>query len=166
MKCFACQAEVEAGRAKCLVCGFPVIQSVDGNAQELDGIRKMGSEYLKKRLSGIRMGIVAYSYVMEHDELKQDKTQMIDVALGEALADGKIVWCPMDFARVDSHEPANLNVFVEGSDHSVRTCELSIKLPEFTGFAHIGAVLDAGLQVRMVYGNEQTYTLSDKFSLI
>lgn len=166
MKCFACQAEVETGRARCSICGFPVIQSVDGNTDEVEEIRKMGVEYVKKRLSGIRTGIVAYSYVMEQDELKQDKTQMIEVALGEALAGGQIVWCPMDFARVDSDTPAKLTIFVESGDHSVRTCELSIQLPEFSGFAHIGAVLAEGLNARMVYGNAQTYALSDKFSLL
>lgn len=166
MKCFACQTELEAGRAKCPVCGFPVIQSVEGNTDELEGIRKMGRDYLKKRLLGIRVGIVAYSYVMDHDELKQDKTQMIDVAEGEALAGGSIVWSPMDFARVDSDEPAQLTVFVASGSGMARTFEQTIQLPKITGFAHIGVMLAEGLDARMAYGNEENYVLSDRFSLV
>lgn len=166
MKCYACQTELEAGRAKCPVCGFPVIQSVEGNTDELEGIRKMGREYLEKRLTGIRIGIVAYSYVMDNDELKQDKTQMIDVAAGEALAGGSIVWSSMDFARVDSDEPAQLTVFVASGEGPARIFEQTIQLPKLTGFAHIGAVLTEGFSARMAYGNEQTYVLSDRFSLV
>ena len=165
MKCFACQTELVVGRAKCPVCGFPVIQSVEGTTEDLEGIRQMGRDYLKKRLLGIRVGIVAYSYVMDHDELKQDKTQMIDVADGEALAGGDILWSSMDFARVDSDEPAQLTVFVANGQGPVRTFEQTIQLPKITGFAHIGVVLAEGLGARMAYGNEQNYVLSDRFSL-
>ncbi len=53
MICYACQSKMEEGRAKCPVCGFPVIQSVEGNADEIERIRQMAKEYMRQRTSGM-----------------------------------------------------------------------------------------------------------------
>ena len=85
MKCCACQADVEEGRAKCSVCGFPVIQAVDGSPEEFERINKMGRDYLRKKLEGITIGFTAYGYKMEKDELKLDKTVNIPLAQAEDM---------------------------------------------------------------------------------
>ena len=75
MKCLACQMELEQGVAKCGACGFPVIGSVAGSEEEQRNIKQMAGEYRKNRLKGIRIGIMAYGYAMDGDELKLDRTR-------------------------------------------------------------------------------------------
>lgn len=168
MKCCACEAPVDPGRAKCPVCGFPVIQSTGSNENELDRIRILGHTYLKKKIRNITVGMTTYQYQMSDGHLtlkSEDKKSLFDV--GDIDQIGTVMWCDEDFARVDAvgfPQKVQLNIYVDNG-RSVDTPVL-IGIPDIRGFCHIGMVLKEGLCAQMLMGDERTYTLSEKFSLV
>ncbi len=164
--CICCQADMEDGRAKCPVCGFPVIHNVQGNQEEMDNIKKMADEYGKKKRKGIRIGITAYGYCMDNEELKLDKTEEIFLAWADELSMGKIVWCEKDFARIDSDETVSLHVSVKKEGKDVVFQDVKIKLPRIQGFCHVGVELKEGFQVELILGNETIYERSERLDLL
>ena len=164
MKCNACQGEISEGRAKCPVCGFPVIQTVGNNEAELENIRKMGRDYLKQKLEGIAIGIMAYGYVMSDDGLKLDQTAEVEVAQAAELEPGQPVWAGEDFQRLDEEGEVSIHAFARKNDRT-KTWELPVKLPKIAGACHIGIRLDAGLKGRMLLGDRSSYTESAEFTL-
>ena len=50
MKCKVCNCEVSSGIAKCSRCGFPVLQMVQGNADEEKRMNDLASSFRKKKI--------------------------------------------------------------------------------------------------------------------
>ncbi len=164
MKCNACQGEISEGRAKCPICGFPVIQTVGNNEAEIENIRKMGRDYLKQKLEGVTIGIMAYGYVMSDDGLQLDQTAEVEVAKAAELEPGQPVWAGEDFQRLDEEGEVSVHVFARKNDQT-RTWELPVKLPKITGACHIGIRLGDGLEAHMLLGDSGSYTESAAFTL-
>lgn len=165
MICFACQSTVEDGRAKCPVCGFPVIQSVGGNTVEIDRIRQMARGYIRQWLEGIVIGIASYSYVLENNKLRQDKAADLDLAQADQLMVGVPVWNDADFANVEEQGVITIHAFMRKG--GIRYAyELQAQLPPITGSCHVGVLLMKGLKARLVLGNPENHTYSQPFSLI
>lgn len=164
MKCNACQGEISDGRAKCPLCGFPVIQMVGNNEAEIENIRKMGRDYLRQKLEGISIGIMAYGYVMGDDGLQLDQTEEVEVAKADDLEMEKAVWLDQDFQRLDEDGEVTIHVFARKND-KVKTWELPARLPKITGMCHIGIELKAGMKAEMLLGDSSSYTESEDFPL-
>ena len=165
MICYACQSKMEEGRAKCPVCGFPVIQSVEGNTVEIEGVRQMAKEYMKQWLGGAVIGIASYSYVVENHKLKQDNIADIDLAKADELVVGEPLWSDIDFTKVDDQGMITVNAFMK-KDGIRYAYELQARLPSNTGACHVGVLLMEGLKARLVLGNKESHTYSQPFSLV
>lgn len=165
MICYACQSKMEDGRAKCPVCGFPVIQSVEGNTVEIQGIRQMAKDYIRQWLGGVVIGIASYSYVMEDNKLKQDKIADLDLAQADQLVVGEPLWSDVDFAKVDDRGMVTIHAFMK-RDGIRYAYELQAKLPETAGSCHVGVMLMEGLKAQLVLGNPESHTISQPFSLV
>ena len=166
MKCLACQMELEQGVAKCSACGFPVIGSVAGSKEEQQNIKQMAQEYRKNRLKGIRIGIMAYGYAMDGDELKLDRTEEVMFASAEEMEVGQTVWCGQDFARVDGDESVAVRVILKRETGENRVHDLNMALPAISGFCHIGITLREGLQGQILMGDEGCHERSALFPLL
>lgn len=166
MKCLACQMELEQGVAKCSACGFPVIGSVAGSKEEQQNIKQMAQEYRKNRLKGIRIGIMAYGYAMDGDELKLDRTEEVMFASAEEMGVGQTVWCGQDFARVDGDERVCVRVILKRGTGENRVHDLNMALPAISGFCHIGITLREGLQGQILMGDEGCHERSALFPLL
>lgn len=165
MICYACHAKVESGRAKCPVCGFPVIQSVEGNETEFARIRQMAEDYRKRWLGGVVIGIATYSYVVEGYKLIQDKIEDLELARAEELVLGQILWSDVEFAGVEDQGTVTIHAFIKKK--GIRYAyELQARLPAVSGACHVGVVLVEGLKAQLVMGNENSRTFSQLFSLI
>lgn len=165
VRCASCQANVEEGRAKCAVCGFPVLQSVLGNREEMENMKKMAAEYRKKKLQGIRIGITVYGYAMEGEELKLDKTEEIFLAQAEELTLGEPIWCAKDFARIDGNETVPMHVGVKKANGEEEFHDLKIKFPRIEGFCHVGIEMKEGFRAEMLLGSGDSFERSEDFAL-
>ena len=164
MRCNACQGEISEGRAKCPLCGFPVIQTVGNNEAEIENIRKMGRDYLRQKLEGVTVGIMAYGYVMGDDGLQLDQTAETEVAKAADLEPGKAVWLDQDFQRLDEEGEVTVHAFARKNGQT-KTWELPVQLPKITGSCHIGIELQEGMKAEMLLGDSGSYTNSADFAL-
>ncbi len=147
------------------ICGFPVIQMVGNNEAEIENIRKMGRDYLRQKLEGISIGIMAYGYVMGDDGSSSwIRRKRVEVAKADALEMEKAVWLDQDFQRLDEDGEVTIHVFARKND-KVKTWELPARLPKITGMCHIGIELKAGMKAEMLLGDSSSYTKSEYFPL-
>lgn len=165
MKCFACQTEIEDGRARCPLCGFPVVQIVQADENELEKIRKMGNDFRRKKLEGISVGIVAYKYAMKDGELKLDKENRIEVFHCDEISPNETIWYEERFARVETEETVTLKMFVQRGD-SRQLFEFDFKVPQIKGFWYIGLKMENGFKARLLLGDREVYEMSAPFSLV
>ena len=77
MKCKICNCELTSGTAKCLKCGFPVLQMIKGDAAEEQKMNDLVKNFRKKKVEPVRIYLTVYKNAIEKDKVKVVETEKI-----------------------------------------------------------------------------------------
>lgn len=165
MKCLICNQEMESGVARCPVCGFPVIPSVQVTPEELQSMQELREDFLKKKLSGVLIGVTTYDYVVENREIKQIAKNKIVIAKGEDLVPGDILWCESDFEEVEVNRNIRVKAFIKKADESEQVLDIEVNTEELDKVTNIGVILDDGLTIKFALGIKEKYIFSEAYKL-
>lgn len=164
MKCKVCDAALEEGRARCPVCGFPVMMMVEGNPQEEQKIMELAESYRKKKLVNANVTLIVYTNEIVENQVNIKKQEGIILASGEALGGNGIIWYPEHFARLEGDPVLQLSVTNSRGETIARSMELAN--PQILDFWQVGVLPEAGLKCRIVLGNGNKYTSTEEISLL
>ncbi|MBQ2288240.1 MAG: hypothetical protein II251_05995 [Lachnospiraceae bacterium] len=164
MKCKICNHEMNPGIAKCPKCGFPVLQMVKGDAAEEKRMNELADNFRKKKMEPVRIQMTVYTNAMENDKVKVVKEDKILLAQGDQLAGNQIIWYPENFARLSGDCKLKLSLVHTNGD--LEDMNISVANPNIMDFWNIGIMPLEGLEFKVVLGNKNTYSCSDKFSYL
>ena len=164
MKCKVCNCEVGSGIAKCSRCGFPVLQMVNGGAEEEKYMNELASSIRKKKFDPVRIYMTVYTNKIEENRAKAVKEDQILLAKGDQMLHSDILWYPEKFAQLSGECRVKLNIIHTNSER----CEISVDIqnPQINDFWQIGVRPLAGMEFQLVLGNQTTYRCSDRISYL
>lgn len=161
-KCYACGMEdIKDGVARCPLCGFSIprqLVSAGENSEFAKIMSDTGKQYRENKIGGMKVGIYTYSYdeklqmTGEHELVVLDSLEKMDI--------GEIIWSENKFARMDAGQEIILTAFVMDKDGKTKKKELSLVTPELLQLWKVGAMLEKGLQVRLLVGDSNVYAKS------
>lgn len=166
MKCVACNKELDAGVAKCSLCGFPVIQSVQSSDEDLKQMKKLGQDFLKNKLSGISVGIITYDYTLENRKINLDGEAETVIANADSLAYDSIVWCDKAFEPIEVKTRTVVFKLFVNNNQEKRIFSVKLNTENIDKIADVGVTLDDELTVRFLVGEKSKYISTDKIQLI
>lgn len=164
MKCRVCNSEINVGIAKCPKCGFPVLQMVKGDAAEEKKMNELADNFRKKKVGPVRIQMTVYTNALENDKVKVVKEEDILLAQGEQLLENGIIWYPENFARLSGDCKLKLKLIRTNGES--QTLNISVANPNIMDFWKIGVQPLDGLEFKVVLGNTNGYSSSDKFSYL
>ena len=164
MKCKICNCEVTSGSAKCLKCGFPVLQMIKGDAAEEQKMNELANNFRKKKVEPVRIYLTVYKNAIEKDQVKVVETENILLAQGNQLLNTAIIWYPEKFARLSSVGQIKLSVV--HTNGQTQEIEISMPTPNVSDFWQIGIVPLNGMEFKLALGNTATYSCSEKISYL
>ena len=166
MRCIACNKELEAGVAKCSLCGFPVIQSVQSSEEDLLQMKQVGQDFIKNKLSGISIGIVTYDYTLENRKVNLDGETEIVIANADSLTYDSIVWCDKKFEPIEvKTKSVVFKLFVSNAQEK-RMFSVRLNTENINTIATVGVVLDDELTARVLIGEKSKYISTEKIQLV
>lgn len=166
MKCLVCNQELENGIARCTVCGFPVIPSVQVTPEELQSMQELKEDFLRKKLSAVLISVIAYDYIVENREITQVGENRIVIAKGEDLISGNILWCEKDFEKIESKRSVNIKAVIKKCDNSEQRVDIEVNTKEIDNVTNIGIMLDDSLTIKFAVGNKEKYIFSENYKLV
>ncbi len=164
MKCKVCNNEMNPGIAKCLRCGFPVLQMVKGDSAEEKKMNELAENFRKKMIGPVKIQMTVYTNAMENDNVKIVKEDKILLAQGEQLFGKQIIWYPENFARLSGECKLKLSLVHTNGD--LENLNISVDNPNIMDFWNVGIMPLEGLEFKVVLGNKNAYSCSDKFSYL
>ncbi len=166
MKCVACNKELDSGVAKCPLCGFPVIQTVDPTADDLKQMKEVGLDFLKNKLSGISIGVVAYDYSLENRKINLEGEVETIIANADSLTYDSILWCDKEFEPINIKTKSIAFKLFINNNQEKRIFSVKLNTENIDKIADIGVVLDNELTVRVLIGEKSKYISTDKIQLV
>ncbi len=166
MRCIACNKELEAGVAKCSLCGFPVIQSVQSSEEDLLQMKQVGQDFLKNKLAGISIGIVTYDYTLENRRVNLEGETEIVIANAENLTYDSIVWCDKKFEPIEVKTKSVVFKLFINNASGKRMFSVRLNTESIDNITEVGVVLDEGLTARVLIGEKAKYISTEKIELI
>ena len=100
----------------------------------------------------------------DYDKVKVVKEDKILLAQGDQLAGNQIIWYPENFARLSGDCKLKLSLVHTNGD--LEDMNISVANPNIMDFWNIGIMPLEGLEFKVVLGNKNTYSCSDKFSYL
>lgn len=166
MRCVACNAELEAGVAKCPMCGFAVIYTVEPTQDDLVQIKQLGQAYLRNKLSGISIGIITYDYSFENRKINLDGEAETVIVSGSGLTYDNIVWCDKKFEPIEVKTRTIMFRLFINNNQEKRIFSVKLNTENIDNIADVGVILDDELTVRVVIGEKTKYISTEKIQLV
>ena len=164
MKCKVCNCEVSSGIAKCSRCGFPVLQMVQGNADEEKRMNDLASSFRKKKIEPVRIYMNVYTNAMDGDHAKVVKEEEILLAAGEQMTGSQILWYPEKFAQLSGECQVKLNIVRTSGEKTY--LPVSLRNPNISDFWQVGILPLDGMEFQVVLGNQKSYSDSERISYL
>lgn len=164
MKCQVCKHEVEQGRARCPVCGFPVIQMVEGDTSEEEKRDELAKNYRRRKLENVSISLKVYTNAMEDGDIRITDESFILLAEKDALIGDEIIWYPEKFARLTGD--CILRIEVANVDGQIKEQDIRIENPDIMDFWQVGVLPLEGFQCRIILGSREKYSISDIISYL
>lgn len=165
MKCYVCGMDKIENKARCPLCGFPVPRIVEDGEQGRAKVKEMAEKYRRKKLEGLKAGMVIYGHEKDGENLKINQEQYIQLAECPDLKIGETRWYDQDFARIDTAEPIVLKVWTQKQQDPIQFYTVSAKAPDTDGFWHVGIRLLQELKLQLILGDDEEETESETISL-
>ena len=164
MKCKICNCEVPSGSAKCLKCGFPVLQMVQGDAAEEQKMNELAENFRKKKVAPVCIYLTVYTNELNKNQVKVVQTEKILLAQGEQLLSSGIIWYPEKFARLSG--VSKLDLSVTHTNGETKNRSISVSNPNIEEFWQVGIVPLNGMEFKVALGNAATYSCSETISYL
>lgn len=164
MKCLVCNKELPEGVGSCPVCGFPLLYVTSTDGMDDPEIKKMVADYTQKKLGGVSVSVVAYSWKESDDGIVLDSEHQIKLADGVELLRGGEVWLDRDFAR-SSAASIELNYSIR-SGNGEKKGSVSLVAPQNVSFWRVGVELNEGLTVRFLLKSDGSIVRSRPVPLL
>lgn len=151
----------EMTEGACPCCRFPVLTSLDDNADALSGFAK---EYQKEYLSDVRLGVMCTTWKASGSTLIPDQEECVFFADGTAPV-GTDVWCGRQLARCAEGDSVTVRLVIEKGGHRriVDTPVPNLPQPQLQ---QVGVRLCDGLHVCVLLRNNTKTTASRPVSLV
>lgn len=165
--CLACGKEVPTGYSadKCPVCGFPIMGVAQSSPEISSQMKEAAQDYIKSKVGDYAVGIESYQYVFKEGKIQLEKTIETEIAGYGKLMSCDILWGDKAYKGIDSNKPVHLKVYVKKNGGDKKTCTVSIIPPTGMSVTYIGVKRD-GVSAKIVWGNNETYTISETFKLM
>jgi hypothetical protein len=164
MKCKVCKNDVEQGRAKCPLCGFPMLQMVQGSEAEQKKADEMAENYRKKLMQPVKIGLKVYTNAMDNGNLTVKKEEYITLAEGLSLAGSEIIWYPEKFARQTGE--CMMKIAITDTKGNKKDQNIVVANPNIMDFWQVGVQPLEGFSFRIVLGKMGDYAVSDTLSCL
>jgi hypothetical protein len=117
-------------------------------------------------LDALTIGINAYYYRKEEEDLTFDHCEELALARGDQLTDGMIFWSDISFQAVEHMDMLTIEIVLRSKD-SYRKYRMGVDRPKCTGPWKAGIRLHEGevLEAQLVIGSQQCPEFSDYFTL-
>ena len=164
MKCKICNCELTSGTAKCLKCGFPVLQMIKGDAAEEQKMNDLVKNFRKKKVEPVRIYLTVYKNAIEKDKVKVVETEKILLAKGDQMIGTEIIWYPEKFARLS--RVGQIQLSVVHTNEQEKEVKVSMPVPNISDFWQVGVVPLDGMEFKLALGNVTTYSCSETISYL
>lgn len=164
MRCIVCSSEMEKGKSRCAVCGFPILQMVSGDSKEQKKRKQIADAYFQKKTSGITISCMAYTYEQQDGGLDLKSEDEIVLAKGDCLQMGKIVWHLEKFARTEGE--ISMQILIRSETGKMKKYDLSWESPKQKDFWEVGVLMEPGLTIRIVTRAADELTCSEACSFL
>lgn len=161
MQCSCCRGQVEAGQAKCLTCGFPLLIGGDNS----EGMNDIIINHRKNKLLTVSVLLKVYSYICENGSIIESENEYIKLPDIVALEFDKITWSDGIYEDVNSDTPFTLTVQVNNTNGSFENSLSFVPNKEISRSA-VGVMLCDGFKLRLAIGDKENYILSNEFNLL
>lgn len=164
MKCLICNSDIKLGFSRCGICGFPIIHTLDKNDKGF--VEPIKSEFIKKKLSGISIGLKIYNYIFKDNSLNIIGTNDILLTECNNLQLNKIVWYSESFEDLISDRKFTLNIFIKREGKDDKIFKVDMVPNRSISRSRIGVLLYEGLNLKIAVGKENNYIFSEPFSVL
>lgn len=158
MKCKFCNVEVNAEKAFCHICKFPLFKQVEKLSEE--SINSMLEKYAVK-MKNISIFLTEYDYMIDNlDEPDQSSVGIFKVS---DLKMHEIVYLDDEFEDIPSAIPFDIDIILSiGNDK--QKYKLPMKPKKNISHKKIGVYLDDGLTFKMAVGSGENVVYSQPIS--
>ena len=165
MKCKVCGKEIIENKAKCPVCGFPVLQvpANEDTKEAQEKILKLAEEYKLRKLQDMKIGLVIYK--QNNEKGKQNERLVIDLAEFPKMKVKESIWNDTKFARTDRKEPMVLELQIQKGKNPPSILQTSVEGPSSTGFWNVGLLLLEDLKLEILLRDDKDEKHSAPVSL-
>lgn len=161
MQCNCCRGNIEAGQAKCPVCGFPILIGGDNS----DATKAIILKHKKNRLTPVSVSLRIYNYICEDGSVREESTEYVKLSDAVNLEYGKITWSDKTYEDLCSSDPFILTVQIQNGSEKTEH-QLRFVPDSDISRSAAGIVLGDGFTVRLAVGSKEHYILSDALSLL
>jgi len=158
MKCLCCGIELKEGKAICNICGLPTLAG-DDNVRA-----NVINETRHKYLDNVFVSVNTYNYQAENGRLSEKGSEYVRLGDAFELTMDKIQWLNMEFEEIESKKKFELELLI---DKKGKKEYKTVTIVPSKNISHkkIGICLKAGFNCAIAVGNQDSFEMSEQFSL-
>ena len=157
MICRCCGMEIEASRARCGVCKFPVL----GDCKQ-----SVIDDYRKDIIGKTTVFVKTYTYSIDSGKVVLDAENTLKMADAAELENDKIVWLKQKFFSFAPKRDIDVDLVIKNGQSSVPARVTIRRSNEEIPFERAGIVMKKGFNIALAVGSTSKYVISNEVSVV